>query len=235
MSKTINLVILSPLLIGTVGFGQSVNIDFGPPASTKPSATYGAGAGQPGYWNHIVASGNHSLLELDGTAVAGSIFVDSMGKSQAEIPGASGGDEALMESMMWTGASQTRDITISALSAGAYDLFIYAWGSPWSNTGGVSDFNVTLHDGTGSGFYRLDFELSAWPGTHIQDETYLRIPITMAPNASTDQTKLIVSLPGGSGENGIEIIQGIQLVKVPAPSVPAAAMLATAWAFRRRR
>lgn len=214
---------------------QSANIDFGPPTSPAADFTYGAGASQPGFWNQVPGGVNRTLLGLDGTTGVASIHTDTFSWFQGEIAGASGGDEVLMESVMYAAsATGPKSLIVRDLAAGPYALYLYGWGSPWTTTGGISEFHVTIADGAGSGVYALDFKQQNWPGMQIENETYLRIPITLLPNADTGQTKLTVQLLGGSG-NGISIIQGLQLVSVPAPAVPAVAMLATAWAVRRRR
>lgn len=210
-------------------WAQSLNIDFGSSANPKPSASYGGGALQPGYWNGVPVSGNQDLFGLDGVTAIGRINTN-FSTGFAEIPGSTGGDEALMESFLVGNSNSS--ITVRNLAAGQYNLVLYGWAPFTGAADGVTDFNVGL-SGSGSGVYRLDYKTTVWPGQHVLNETFLSIPITLTPDAVTGNTLLIISLmPAG---DQVDIFQGMQLVMVPAPGAAGIAMLAGCWAVRRRR
>jgi len=214
-----------------LGFCQSFNLNFGDPNLGGPESSYGAGAGQPGFWQNTNAGVLQPLFDINGNQTSALIIQSGMGVGHTEVPGATGNDSLLMRTYFSAGDS-TDSVSLRSLMPGDYLLYVYGWSSHLdgsSGTSGVTDFEITVA-GSGSGVYRLDYKAPTWPGMQVEGETYLEIPVSVHPSGNR---RISISLmPSGEG---ISIIQGLQLVAVPAPSIPAAAMLATAWAFRRRR
>lgn len=227
--RSLRPIFLTTLLCQT-SFAQSANIDFGLDTFSKPNASYGGGAGQPGYWNQIV--GSRPLLGLDGVTQIATINTGDYSTTQRDIPGAVGGDEALMETALM--AATPKSMFIRDLLPGKYDLYLYGWAAVWdgpSGTPGFTDFGVFV-TGTGSGVYRLDYSSGPWPGMQIENQTYLKVPITLE-FGSNGRTLLSVD-QAGIGE-GFMIMQGMQLVRIPAPAAPALAALFACAAIHRRR
>lgn len=214
----------------SVTLAQSVNIDFGTAPFVKPADTYGGGANQPGFWNQVV--GSRPLFGINGTTQVATINTGDYAHFQDNIPGAGAGDEALMETALIAESVQ-RSLSIRDLLPGEYDLYLYGWGAQWegSGTSGITDFGVFV-TGFGSGTYRLDYPSGPWPGMQIENKTFIKVPITLE-FGSNGRTFLSVN-QAGLGE-GFTLIQGMQLVMIPAPAAPLLVALFAGAMVRRRR
>ena len=117
-------------LIGAIGLataaaaGQSINIDFGPAATTAPS-TY-AGAGAVGVWNTVAEPGVHPLVDLKGNATQVTLDVVNYGES-FDDPGTTGDVGLLLDDgLVGTGDAVSR-MTLSGFEDGLYEVVAYGW------------------------------------------------------------------------------------------------------------
>lgn len=203
-------------------FGQAFNIDFAGGLTEPPSSGYAAAAGQPGYWN----DGYNGLLRgLDGQTTSARIDGSvGGGWTQQDIPGATGGDEALMETVTIR-PKNGNQLVLLDIEPGFYDLYLYMWGGHFQgedrNGFGVFNGVDTLTGG-------VDFD-GVWPGGHVEGVTYRSVRIEILPQFGG----FIVNYGSRDADNAY--VNGLQLVPVPAPSTLFFAPLAGLIACRRRR
>lgn len=209
------LVMIAPAL------GQAFNIDCAGDLSTPPASSYGAGAGQPGYWNPaaVIAglrdlSGNPTPTQLGGVA----------GEGIHDIPGATGDDEKLMESAFEMFPNDR--IVVSNLAPGRYDVFAYSWGG---EIFGSRTVGFTLWNGVNTFGGSVSFG-PQWPGNQIEGVTFARIPIEVLPGINAFDIHI-----GGGGSKTFNVLNAIQIVPVPAPGALLVACSAGLLAIRRRR
>lgn len=207
----------------TPACGQAFNIDCAGNLATPPAASYGAGAGQPGFWNP--ASITADLRDLDGAPTAARLGADA-GTNAYDIPGAIGDDERLMETVFEV-LQSSNGIVLSNLSAGQYDLYAYSWGG---QIFGARTVGFTVLNGVNTYGGALSFG-PQWPSGQVEGETFARIPVEVLPGLNFLRLRL-----GGGGPKTFNVLAGIQLVPVPAPAAPIALLIPTAAiALRRRR
>lgn len=124
----------------------SINVDIGG-FSGKPSDSYGAAAGQAGFWNEITYSATSytgSLLDLSGAASGATLSISNL-SSTGTGSNAPAADGALMNDLgriAPSGVGNTALITISGLDAGTYDVFTYAWEAGLAATTKSTNINV---------------------------------------------------------------------------------------------
>jgi len=203
--------------IGSSALGQAFNIDCGGTVSTSPSALYGAGANQPGYWNTTF---NGNLNDLAGTTTTATFF--GSGTNVHAIPGASGDDKALMETTYDMFPSES--VSIGGLAAGRYDLYAYSWAQLTNRTVGFRVF-------TGNTYFGSVTYGAAWPGGQVEGITYARISIEVIEGGNF----FTLGIGGGNSKAPINVLAGIQLVPIPAPSAPLVMLGAALFAALRRR
>jgi hypothetical protein len=211
--------ILALATTATPAFGQSFNIDCAGHLAIPPDSSYGAGASQPGYWNPQF-TGN--LRDLDGNLTE-AMTGTSGGSTAHEIPGATGDDERLMESVFEMLPSAS--VSVTNLAAGHYDLYAYSWGGQifGPRTVGFTVFTGNTYGGS------LSFG-PQWPGGQVEGVTFARIPIEVLPGLNFLTLRI-----GGGGPKTFNVLAGIQLVWIPAPGVLLVSFSAGLLALRRRR
>lgn len=182
---------------------QSINIDFGTPA-TAPATTYGAAA-RRGMWNtfeSLPTNQRFALVNLYGQAIPARVY-NNGGTAMLSFnnPGTSGGDEALVDDMLLSFNNPVDAcIWVERLLAGTYEVTTYA---------------ITPNDPLRQCRVRVDNATpgpvmigGAWPGTHVQGITYARHTVTISANGTIG---LHSGLFGGNIQSGIN---GIQLVRL---------------------
>ena len=172
---------------------QSFNIDFGA-IGTQPSATYGAGAAQPGVWNEVPTAASQPLFELGGALTTVNVTLASAQNFAFDNLGTSGDDEALMDTFVDLPTS----VTVTGLAPGDYTVITYAW-APDDST------YITNVAVTGSPD-PLQPCGGLWPGMQQLGVTYTRHGITVAPGANIE---VLFTLGSGFVScNGMQIVQG---------------------------
>jgi hypothetical protein len=146
--------------------GQGYNVDFGSMFDQKtPSDEYGAGAGQPGFWNNLPGFDFMPIALADVTGrVDGVTVLDAGGNAPFGFPngGTIGDDGALMDDALDLGAASEDVFVIEGLAPGAYEVYTYAWApdSPTFLTG------VSVNE------QAMDIIGGDWPGTQVRGVTY---------------------------------------------------------------
>ncbi len=129
------------------------------------------------------------------------------GATTITVPGAAGDDKKLMETV-FNGFNGNNSLSISFLTPGKYDLYIYCWGgsilSP--QTVNFDVWNGHTHS-SGSVFFG-----SVWPGHQIEGQTYALIHADILP----DFPGFSMVFAGTVGE--FNVINGMQIVPVPGPA-----------------
>lgn len=206
MSRTVSLLVLALVPAMKSASAQSFNVDIGdqPPFSLVPSPAFGAGAGQPGFWNSVspAVAVPAALNDLNGL-LSGVSLAHSGGTGTLNVndPLTFGEDEAVMDDAQGVGSvGTTTTWTFANLASGTYNLFTYAWtpGSPTARTS-VSGGTVSPQQTCGG----------AWPGLQQQGVTYTVHHFTISggsPIAITVTTTV-----------GFGAIGGMQLVQLPPP------------------
>jgi hypothetical protein len=134
--KAILLAFAGVLPTTEVDAGIALNLDFGS-ANSAPSSAFGAASGQAGTWNQISnLVTNSGILDVTGaaTSVAISISTDFMNGNFA--PGPSDGE--LLMSDNYFSFNPPWSLTISGLTNGLYDFYLYEPSHPTVSTGAGS-------------------------------------------------------------------------------------------------
>jgi hypothetical protein len=201
---------------------QAFNVDAGGNSSTLPPAEYGASASQSGFWNSIGSSSYLSGLDGSSTGVlCGSGYGGAL---NLEIEGDLGDDKLLMDSAL-AGSPLANAATFLFLQPCLYDVYVYCWAG---NLLGPKDVTIRAFTGAGQVVGGVSY-VAAWPGGQILGETYdrLRVEVTAGNNEYLD---IFIQAPGD-----FNVINGIQLVPVPAPASMALPVIGAMVVPRRRR
>ncbi|MBL8964828.1 MAG: hypothetical protein JNK70_12240 [Phycisphaerae bacterium] len=205
------------------GLAQTFNVDSGGGMSTPPTTDYGAAADQPGVWNSVVFEQNN-LLNTAGQATTVRYATSSNSVILLGIDGAAPNDKLLMDSAMPVDPSDAAAV-FSNLQPGLYDLYIYCWAG---NLLGPKDVTIRAFTGAGQVVGGVRYG-EQWPGQQVLGETYdkLRVEVTPGDGQYID---IAIQAPGD-----FNVINGVQLVPVPAPGALALAPAALLAGRRRRR
>lgn len=208
---------------GAPALGQAFNIDCAGNLAVPPTSSYGAGAGQAGYWNPVSGIAA-TLRDINGNPTAALLSADG-GATVYDIPGATGDDERLMETVFGLIPSSS-GVAIGGLSPGKYDLFAYSWAG---QIFGQRTVGFTVLNGVNTYGGSLSFG-PQWPGGQVQGETFVRIPVEVLPGLNFLRLRV-----GGGGPKTFNVLAGIQLVPVPAPGAAIVLIGAGVLTARRRR
>ncbi len=198
MMKTLLVVTAACGLVTRFASAQSINIDVGANLAPfgVPSATFGAGAGQPGAWNAVTATTPTAqvLFDLSGVPVSATIARTSGAPFEFmyDNPSTSGDDELLLDDAQDIGSQPSSSTwTVSGLQPGHYTTYTYAWAP--DNIAYVTSVNGTPVGG-------------AWPGTYAPGITHAVHNFSVAPGGTIVLTLIAVS--------GYGSLNGLQIVKV---------------------
>jgi hypothetical protein len=203
--------------------GQSFNIDLGAYADTVTASDYGAAAGQTGHWNYY-SQNDARLRDLSGSPTSVEFGITGAGLGlPTDIAGLGGNEERFMESFANVQPSAST-FTLFGIAPGIYDCYIYSWMGPVFGSATVT-FQVQAKNNKATG--QVSYNSPAWPGGQIKGVTYDVLRIEVPANA------FFMDISVGM-DTDFQILNGLQIVRVPAP---ASAMLLAplAWAARRRR
>ncbi|MES9883981.1 MAG: hypothetical protein ABW185_24295 [Sedimenticola sp.] len=196
------------LLMGAgVVASATLNVDFGI-GGTNVYNGLGAApdAAANTVWNGLDQDGGSTLLYSDGSAATGiSVATDIMGTAGQPF---SDGGNALMGDRIFRKVGWTQfDVTISGLSAGSYDLYVYGSHTNYDSlytVDGKSDFSLGVN--------------SDYPFVH--HDNYAYIDGVIVPLSG----EVVITVDNYLGADGsaAAVIGGFQLTSVP---VPGAAIL----------
>jgi hypothetical protein len=190
------------LLLAAPAAAQSLNIDFGP-ASSLPPATYG-GVGRAGTWStfeSLPTNVRFALVDLFGRAIPARLYNNGgTALLTSPIPGASGGDAALMNDMFLSFNNPTDlCLWVEHLQAGTYDVIIYA---------------LTPDDPTRLSRVRVDSGSpgptmvgGAWPGSHVAGVTYATFTVSVSADGTIGLHSGLAGANIQSGINGLQLIR----------------------------
>lgn len=222
MNIRASLAIAVSVFVAAFAQAQALNIDCGGVIGVPPSDSYGAGSAQAGYWNPV--GDEADLRDINNMPTAARLG-SSSGSQLFEIAGASGGDEALMESVFSIGVGSNL-LSLTNLLPGQYDLYAYSWGG---HLFGSRTVGFTVRNGIDTYIDSLAFN-ETWPGQQVLGETFVRIPVEVLEGRNF----LTLSM-GGGGSKTFNVLAGLQLVPIPAPGAAAVFLAASVLAARRRR
>ncbi len=210
--------------------GQALNIDIGPTGSSVPSEMFGGAASQPGYWNLDDGSGQF-LRDSSGNLTSARAGIQGSTPAALSIDGIGPGDKELMESMLFGDRNSMTSVGVLGLVPGDYRLYLHAW-SP------IDDPNRTESriaiDETTSGYFSVvgtNFN-NIWGGQAL-GVSYAVADVTVQQSGGL---LLFTLMSLGNGEDSpVSVLNGIQIVPIPAPGAGVIAGVAAVWSTRRRR
>lgn len=192
-------------VLGAGAHAQSFNVEWGS-LDSSPPASYG-GVGLPGVWNtfdEMVPIQRYPLVGLDGSPIAADIMnIGFDVVESADIPGTSGGDEALLDDC-FTSFNDPIDgcIFMRFLEPGDYEVILY----------GIAPDDSTLLSRLRIDQNTEDPELvgGAWTGGHVDGVTYMSQIATVGVDGRLDFHS---GLPSG---NIRSVLNGMQVIKLEA-------------------
>ncbi len=194
--------------IGVVGVctlaacGQSFNVEWGS-LDSSPPASYGA-EGLPGVWNTFDAMTpvqRYPLVGLDGAPIAADIMNIGFDVLEAsDIPGTSGGDEALLDDC-FTSYNDPIDgcIFMRFLEPGEYRVILY--GIAPDDSALVSRLRIDQNS------EEPELVGGSWTGGHVDGVTFMSQVATVGVDGRLDFHS---GLPGG---NIRSVLNGMQVVR----------------------
>lgn len=195
------------LTLSPLAFCQSINLDLGD-ATGVPADTYGGAANRPGFWNIWNGGDTNPFLLLDLGRNESRVYIRQtvpFGIGISDSNDTAGDDEALFDDYITVRGGSRH--TISGLSPGEYEVFVYAWppdNAAFQTLVGVNDIDF----GSVSG---------EWPGTFVEGVTHARgvVPIR------TDEPMLIRCFGIGFATiNGIQLVQNAAWLKIESAKEP---------------
>jgi hypothetical protein len=181
---------------------QSVNADVHSAFGTPPS-TYGAAANQSGIYNNIDAGtvAPIPLVDLTGAPTGASMtHTGAFFNFSFDNLNTTGDDQTLMDDCQDIGGIGNSDTwTISGLSNGVYEIFIYAWG-PDDPTNYLTDVTVA---GGAAGLQTVGG--ADWSGSHVEGDTYARDLVTVT---SGTLAFTLTTQAGFGSFNGFQLVDG---------------------------
>ncbi len=191
------------LLVVNSAHATPLNFDFGSMGGL-PSAGFGAASGQTGTWNKITQlATNSGIVDIysNTTSVEVTIVASIAGNSPLPV----GDANNLMEDNFYSRIGESWSISITGLTDGMYDVYLYEPHNPNVGTGsGSLNFNAFTH--INGNFYN---------GSFVQGSNYHLLSNvdvtggTLTANGSQPR--------GYSGLSGMQIVSG-QQAPVPEPA-----------------
>jgi hypothetical protein len=220
---------------------QTLGIDFTANQNTDQgnAVTGTAGVVAQANWNNVNAGGaatgsSSSLLYSDGSAASGVSVSWSAPDTYSANYALNNGNETLLSNFLDSTPATGSTVSITGLSGGTYDLYIYIAGDQGSPAirGGTYDINgtaFTLYNNGTADSANGDFSLASGDG--VTAGNYFETTIT--------GTSLTVTTTATHGTDSFlrAPIDGLQLVAVPEPSTWAMMLggVGMLGIFRRRR
>ncbi len=194
-------VVLPAVLVPTVVFGQSANIDYGD-GSGAPTADYAA-AGLPGVWNVITSGPDipQPLVALNGQKVAATVRHTLVAPTTFDDPATSGSDERLLDDGLGLLSDVPMNIAFDGLINGIYEVTIYGWTPTMPSDSTLVFLNDDYSDGLLAG--------GPWPGGFKQGITHVVQEVEVS-----DGTMTFSAFGGVWGASGF--VNGVQLRRLTA-------------------
>lgn len=187
---------------------QSFNVDWGSPGTVPPP--FYAGVGVPGVWNNfpgMVQVQRYPLVGLDGAPIAADIMnIGFDAVESADIPGATGGDEALLEDCFVSYNDPVDGcLFIRFMEPGEYRVIMY--GLAPDDGGLLSALRIDQNpDGP-------ELVGGSWGGQHEDGVSYMEQTATVGGDGRLD---LHSGVPSGFIRS---VLNGLQVIRVePCPA-----------------
>jgi len=176
-------------------FAQSFNLDFGAQFGA-PSTSYGAAAGQPGFWNERTGFEDETatLVDIQGNKTALTIVPSlPFGQAGYDHPATTGDDQALMDDYFDL-HSVPATFEIRGLAVGTYAVYSYVWApdeAAFQTSLGIQGRPPRLIGGV-------------WPGEFREGITHSRDVVRVV--AGTPLVISVFGIPKGTF-NGLQLVQ----------------------------
>lgn len=207
--------------LSTTTRAQDINVDLGDDpfgsAFGGPAVTYGAAAGNTGFWNRLTdgaagigqapssavpwyvnsdlagTNGAPTGVSVSATASAGT---NSLGDFEFNNAATTTNDQALMDDFADVGgAGKSLTFTFSNLQSGLYDVYTYAWApdsASFASTVFVANSSSANPQTCGG----------AWPGAHQLGITYTKHSVALSGGTLTIR---VTTQSGFGSVNGIQL------------------------------
>jgi hypothetical protein len=193
-----------------VSEATSLNIDFGTTLGT-PANTYGAAAGQVGYWNGISSTGTINLRGLDGSLLPGVDLTLNSVSLASNVGGPqytyTGGDKQLIQDSFYV-INGSWSLGLSGLDNGAYDLYVYG---PRNELVSTSSFSV-------NGVQQSNLVTPIGGNPPLQEGVDYEIVKLLVSDHN-------ISIASGPDAGEFSGLAGLQLVQVAATPIPGTLLL----------
>lgn len=205
------------MFVAASASAEGFNIDFSAPNyPSVPSSTFGAAAGQPGFWNKLDSIFSGNLSGLDGSATPAFILGSATGTSAWPFNGGSADALTLMTSAIMVNA--TSALHFNDVAEGFYTVYLYS-------SGGSLPTSVRIQAGT-SVFNQTINSQVPWEGAFVPGTNYVSQNLFVGADGSFTITfPSSVSTP----------LSGLQLVPIPTPGIATVGLGAALLAGTRRR
>lgn len=207
-------------------FGQAFSIDFGFQTGV-PSIDFTAASDQGGVWIIPTTAGApinfNGVLDITGvptdvllTSSRGVLWDGNLGLTGPEDLVGLVGDGVLLGSP--SRGSQTGPVTLTFenMSNGVYEVYVYAW-SPF-------DFDAVVDVSVNGEMQRIDGELP--DAFFVEGVTHTRHVVEISDGVIGIDLATV---------SGLGVLNGLQIVPIPAPGVPMVALVGAAVLRRRTR
>jgi hypothetical protein len=199
------------ILLASSSRAQSFNIDFARYAGGGlPSNSYGAGAGQAGFWTNVDYLFYWAVPAIldDVNGATTNVELHTAGNLQPMGNAATSGDD---ERLLDDGVVFPFPLDFVGLAAGDYDVYTYAWSPSFITNVRVSG-SPDPQQGVGG---------ANWSGAHVQGVTYARHHVCGLPAGGA------INVPF-SPAAVYSVCNGVQLVHTPPAGVSCAPVGPTA-------
>lgn len=115
-------------------------------------------------------------------------------------------------------------LSMTGIAPGPYRLYIYCW---LGSVLGSQEVHFKVSNGVTNHNVTVSFD-SVWPGGHVEGETYAVVPVDVTPEFGFIGCRM-------GFNSGFNVVNGLQLVPVPAPGAAAVMLGLPLIAFRSRR
>ncbi|MCG3123791.1 MAG: hypothetical protein GIKADHBN_02212 [Phycisphaerales bacterium] len=213
-----------------IATAQPFNLDIAPSDAILPGVEYAGAANQAGLWNRVDGSSG-VLRDVNGNLTSSQSGLLGGLLTTTSITGADPGDKELMESVFFGDRIGSAQAGVSNLAPGPYRIYVYAWQPPDSPL--ATQSRIAINETTSGTSLVVETVFGGgWSG-HSPGMTYATADINVVASSGL---LLFGLLSLGNGEDSpVSVLNGIQIVPIPAPTTAVMVLVLLPLASCRRR